>query len=268
MKSACSIFEPHFSYIHRVLNKFYPLVKSPLFAGATYSDLFIWRNDKNWRTFFRLVDISALFSDTDQYSSSALLIINSMEGKELRRIELNLSKHDFELLDLSCFLNDINDSLGTFCIFHDYTPSSLTDLGCSLTERGYVAYSYKGEPLLAYVHGNFDAVSRDRSDQIIYQMSSLPIERNFQIQYCIDSQYQTEIIFTNPTPVNQSVAVYGISGSGEINIVASFDIRKGGAFLFLPPSSESLLLYIKSKMALSRPLIFEFEEESLNVFHS
>ena len=40
-----------------------PLTKMPKYLGTPVSDLFVWRNSKDWNTFFELTDIAGMFDD-------------------------------------------------------------------------------------------------------------------------------------------------------------------------------------------------------------
>ena len=219
--------------IKTVINsRLFPLVKKPEYLGSPYSDLFVWRNNQEWKTYFRVLDIIELFGLDPSNANSCTLIIYSNEGKEINRIDINPKDHNFQLLDLSPYLSADCGEIGTFCCIQADTPMPLLQMGCSISDRGYVAYQNKKSNILSFVHGNFDAVSVTKDREIKYQMSSMIFNREFLIQFNFDKAKENQFVLTNPTSTHQHVQILGLNISGNKDIIGHINIKRGGCAVY------------------------------------
>lgn len=205
-----------------------PLTKHPKRKNAPISDLFLWRRGLEWKTFFDLTDIGALFLETEDIGKSDTFVSGSFEQypsqnpttdpESTVKIMLfnqsgqKFTEHDFLLLPfkrqqvaISDLAKDCEDDIGTFCVLHTETPRVIRQLGSNLAERGYVSYCYKNSPVRAYVHGNLDAVSTEESGQIERLGGSSILPRQYLLQHLLKETGFYELAVVNTTETRQEI---------------------------------------------------------------
>jgi len=173
------------------------LTKKPTDRRAKVSDLFMWRKDKDWRTFFELLDLPALFGSNDKHFVDVVFF--DQLGQEIAMHQLDLLHLGRQVLDLSTIITQLNteDELGTFAVFHSQVPESIAQSESWITERGYIGYQYKNAPLNSYVHGNYDAIAKtDLGMQLLGGESFL--KRKYQLQFVFLPSSSSEVAFVNP----------------------------------------------------------------------
>ena len=248
-----------------------PLTKIPKSSGVPVSDLFIWRNSDIWQTFFELTDISGLFLDDEKNAKrNVIFFFFDNQGVLLFKECLELIYNRRQTIDLSVFLSKSKCTLGTFCVFHSYTPRVISDLGSFIAERGYVSYVYNRASLRTYVHGNLDAISLspDNCMEMLGANGFLP--REFMLQHELLGPALYEINLVNASSKVQHLSCNILSTqSGEILDIQKAILLPRGAHMFqvIIDQSASARIVIKSHLVMARPLVFRIKNQKMDVFH-
>lgn len=246
-----------------------PLTKKPSERNVPVSDLFVWRNSKDWKTFFELVDIFGLFEETDSKNRYVTIVFYDCNGNKIIDRNFNLVPDVRTTLDFSDILAVFSESYGTFCVFHSETPDTVTTLGSFLAERGYVSYRYKDSPLRSYVHGNLDAVAYSKHHDIESLGSTSILSREYRLQYQLSANIQYEIAIVNSCNKSMSVSCVVLSENGDLYNSENTVVAEKGSTVF-PVSIEKSGVYrvlIKSKFVMARPLVFCIDGTNIDVFH-
>ncbi|AKR43483.1 hypothetical protein [Methylophilus sp. TWE2] len=245
-----------------------PLTKQPSIAGSPVSDLFLWRCNRDWETFFELIDISAMFGARQPVPNVAKIMFFDAAGIMLRIKEIELIPNQRKTLKISDFLSENDGEVGTFCVFHMVTPDVISHLGSFLAERGYVSYQYRDAPLRSYVHGNLDAVSLNGSRLEMLGGCSW-LKRRYALQYQFIPNNDYELAIANPTDKKQHIKLTLFDMDNKQVFVDDAHIAPGGVHLtaFDKLQSSPTLLSVESKMIMARPSIFKIKNDVLDVFH-
>jgi hypothetical protein len=250
-----------------------PLTKMPVNAEHAISDMFVWRNSENWKTFFELTDIAGLFiEDRDESSEERYVTIQffNVSGKKIHEEHVQLKSNKRLTLDMSKYLGYISDEIGTFCIFHSYIPLAIKDLNSYITERGYLSYKYKDAPLRSYVHGNMDAVQIDEHKRVDTLGGVSFLEREYRIQHEFLALRNYELLFVNHTKKVQSIrcALEGLHNGEFKEVIEQKVVPMGVAkFELYCPEACSYRVIIMSNMVMARPLVCRIHDDKLDVFH-
>jgi hypothetical protein len=244
-----------------------PLTHLPAVAGAPVSDLFVWRNSEEWETFFELTDLPALFAGRDGAGGHVTLVLFDTAGEPFfnKTVEIKPGRRSIALSEL---ISSRFGSVGTFSVFHAYTPQSLQELGSHLAERGYVSYRHRGAQLRAYVHGNLDAIAH-LPDQSLQLLGGRSIRRReYNLQHTLSMQGFYELGIVNPTPKKQRIVCQTLSKSGTLVESQFVDLSPRGSHLFrVAPKSAQQRIVISSHLVMARPLVFQIQNQSMDVFH-
>jgi hypothetical protein len=246
-----------------------PLTLRPRLSGELISDLFVWRSNDDWQTFFELIDIPSLFEDgcTSRYIN---IVFFDANGRQLldKRIALDANKR--QTLNVSSIIGQSYGELGTFAVFHEATPQDITGLDAHLAERGYVSYCYRNAPLKAYVHGNLDAISKAEHGALQLLGGIGFLRREFHLQHKIEPGVVYEFGLVNPSAQRQKCLCKLISTSSKREIgLTEFELDPGGAQLFSMQTKDfsNARLIIRSRMIMARPLVFRIHNQIMDVFH-
>ncbi len=248
-----------------------PLTQKPKVTGVPVSDLFVWRNSDEWKTFFELTDLPGLFVDQEKMPERyATICFFDGSGTLFLEKRLDLHLNQRQTLDLSLFVSELKCSFGTFCVFHSHTPQVVSDLGSFITERGYVSYRYNGAPLRAYVHGNLDAICQlpDMSRQLLGSRSFLA--REYRLQHELTGPAQYEIAMVNPSYRQQRIYCHVQSTqNGEVLDAQEVTLRPGGSHVFpvKMEQTDTARIIIGSHLVMARPLVFRINNNRMDVFH-
>jgi hypothetical protein len=248
-----------------------PLTQIPRPSGVPISDLFIWRNSEDWKTFFELIDISGLFVDReDTCERYVTLVFFDSDGILFLEERLKLIRNQRQTIDLSGFISKSESPVGTFCIFHSHTPEMVTRLGSYITERGYVSYCYKGAPLRAYVHGNLDAIALQSANSLELLGSTSLRAREYRLQYALQGPALYELAIVNPSSRDQHFYCQVFSTlNNEILEIQEIQLRPRGSYVFLIQIKQSQIarIIISSHLVMARPLVFRINNRKMDVFH-
>jgi len=245
-----------------------PLTLMPLVLGTPVSDLFIWRNSEEWETFFELTDLPALFAGPDNPGCTVTLIFFDTAGRSFKEKIVEIQPVRRQTLSLSEIIGSTHGSVGTFSVFHTHTPQALKALGSNLTERGYASYRYRSAPLRAYVHGNLDAIARlpDKNLQLLGGQSIM--RREYNLQHTLAPLRSYELSIVNPTPKRQRIVCQALSTNGKQIDAQIADLLPGGSHLFsVVPAQVNQRVVISSHLIMARPLVFQIQDQRMDVFH-
>ncbi|MES2400018.1 MAG: hypothetical protein V4573_08525 [Pseudomonadota bacterium] len=246
-----------------------PLTRLPALANASISDLFVWRSSQEWQTFFELIDIPSLFEDNSLPRHVTLVFFDG-SGRRISEQKVDLKANYRQTLNISSIVGRAYGETGTFAVFHLKTPSSVTQLGSFIAERGYVSYRYRGAPLRAYVHGNLDAIARGAGGKLQLLGGGSFLRREYSLQHELQPGAVYELGMVNPTPAAQRCICKLISvSSGKIMGVQVVNLPPGGIQLVpvRADKSEPVRLVIQSHLVMARPLVFRIQNLKLDVFH-
>ena len=248
-----------------------PLTKNPTTLGVTISDLFVWRNTEEWKTYFELIDIPSFFENVQPNTNSAVTIcFFDSEGAEFRRVEVEPLKLQRLTLNLADYLSAQDGEFGTFSVFHSHTPGSVSRLGSFLAERGYLSYLYKDAPLRSYVHGNMDAITLNRGGNLEMLGGSSFLERSYNMQLEIVCGSRYELVIANATS-NRQFIICEVMSAGGVDVTTKFEkeLKPRGSHTFVVSSEdgESRRVRICSHMVMARPLVFKIGKQKMDVFH-
>jgi len=241
------------------------LTQTPSNPHAVISDLFVWRCDQDWNTYFELLDLVSLFGERGQHQVAVVFFDD--EGGQFYRQPVDLIGLHRQVLDVSKILSALEclpSNYGTFCVFHQQSPSEVLNSEVFLTERGYISYQYKNAPLRSYVHGNLDAID----DSLTPLSGSSLLNRTYNLQYLLEPGKQYEVVLTNASGSDKKVVFKIISFDRKTHMNRRITLKSKQAFVLpvkgLPGSSR---LIIKSKMIMARPAVFCFDGGNMDVSH-
>jgi len=241
------------------------LTNRPANPQAVISDLFVWRYSQDWSTYFELLDIASLFGDDEQHQID-IVFFNEVGSEFYRQsIELDgLCRQTLNVTNILSTLDKLPSDYGTFAVFHQQTPSGVSENGSFIAERSYVSYQYKGLPLRSYVHGNLDAID----DMLTPLGGSSFFNRQYNLQYLLEPNKSYEVALVNASPSNKKVMSEVVSFGGKTQIKKNIILNPMQTFVLpitnLPSHSQ---LIIDSKMIMARPIVFCFDNEKIDVFH-
>ena len=244
------------------------LAPAPGNADAVFSDLFIWRKSAEWETFFELVDMPRLFSESGVSACSVSLVFFDKDGRAFLNKTLTPVPNARNFLNISKLIDCEVGEHGTFSVFHDATPDNLKVFGSYLAERGYVSYRYREAPLRSYVHGNFDAIAHfaDKSRQLMGGDGLR--RREYHPQLLLDDQNVYEFLVVNTTSKLQKVVFETRTKEGSLCNTRVTQVQPGGNDLFkLVPEHREERIVIISRLIMARPLVFRIQDKKMDVFH-
>ncbi len=242
-----------------------PLTKIPDFSRSRISDLFVWINSKEINTFYEFMDLPSLFENKNSIEKSFFnLMIFDKYGELIKNLEIPVLYGERIVINLNDHLKNISDEIGTFSIFHQKTPEEIQNLGSFISDRGYVKYYSKKLDIFKYVHGNLDAISYDDNDIKNLGVNSF-LSRKYFIQCKIEKENKYRFYLVNFTNKIQNYSLYSYKNNKIINRITIKP--RGCGFSEYKCNSDNEILYIKSKLVMSRPLIYSEKNNDLDFFH-
>lgn len=243
----------------------------PSSEDAAISDLFLWRVDENWGTYFDLVSIPNLINhNSESVLSCATIHIFNSTGNHILKKRIELSGTRRVLLDIKDLLGKEDNSYGTFCIFHDTACDGLRAFKSHIAERGYLSFSYQKSNIRSYVHGNFDAVALVEGKKIEFLGNQFIWNRKYNLQ-CIlnlEKKYEVILIGTCAKPIKYEIQLFDIE-SGIL--LDKKEIKLAPAEVFIYKSPKKSLKYarviITSHSIMARPIVLNYQNRGVNIFH-
>ncbi len=242
-----------------------PLTKVPDLSKSRISDLFVWINSSEIKTYYEFMDLPSLFEKDNLNKNSFFnLMLFNKYGETLKNIKIPVVYGERIVINISDYLENINDEIGTFSIFHQNTPKEIQNLGSFISDRGYVKYYSKKLEIFKYVHGNLDAISFDDANITNLGVNGF-LSRKYFIQCKIEKESNYKFYLVNYTKKNQ---VFTLRSLNDKNIISNIEIKPRGCGYFEHKCEiQNELLYIKSKLVMSRPLIYSEKNSDLDFFH-
>jgi len=245
------------------------LVQSPSSIDSAVSDLFIWVCDKEWNTFFELIDTFGLFENEPAHVT---FHIYDKNGKTLDKHDIELNIHNKITIDVSNLLPKNSGNYGTFSVFHKSTPTSIFQNNSFISERGYTGYQYKSSSLLGFVHGNHDAIAYNRTTRETELLSSSSFfRRDFNLQYLFESEPKYFIGIVNNSRVDQNIKLRLVNNKEQSRVMHYNEFKlkpKGVHFCTLQLNNgEKGRAIINSKLIMSRPIVIKIIGKNMDIFH-
>ena len=258
-------------------SKYAPIsAKKPNYKEYTFSDLFFWRARGNWETEFDLIPYTDLINPENQNKRKENLIkllILSKNGKIINQEVLHINRFKKNTFKISDYLPNFieENDYGNFLIFHKYHQNRNNLIEGFIAERGYVKYNYKKKDIFSYTHANLDAISADFNkidlNLFTYTKSTL-LKRTYRVQYLFRKDNNYEIILSNPTKRIQNYEIIYFNKNMELILTKKIMICSLGIRIIESPCLDSgYYIFIKSKIPMSRPSIFKYENNLVDVFH-
>ena len=247
-----------------------PLTYKPDLINSVVSDLFIWRNSDDWKTFFDLTNFYSIFTAKKTKKELISVIFFNSEGCEISRADFRIEPFKKNTIDLSSYLKSTDNAYGTFAVFHKNDYSKLLPLGSYVSERGYVSYKHVSSSIRMYTHGNIDAIASNNNNsiQMLGGKSFLLREYNLQTLVTVESSYS--LIVTNPTNKSQIVNCALISSvSKKVIKRLRAKIHSRGCFIFEFKIDKKINAFfsIQSYIVMARPIVFRLHKDYFDVFH-
>lgn len=254
-----------YNFISKYVYNANGLTKIPNHLNTSISDLFIWRKDNDWDTFFELLDIQHLVNPIFPYlpTKKVKFIFFNNLGNLIFETFYNYEQNGRNTINISNILPENILGYGTFSCFHlDVKP---TETDSYITERGYSGFIRKTHIHKSYLHGNIDAIALDENNN--YEMLANYNKRTYiyKLQYELKKGYNYDVFLTNSTNRKQNIKVN--FNFNEYNQKFSLNVRE----VFLKQISfnqeNTLKMEIESNIYMARPIIFRYHDNSLDVFH-
>jgi hypothetical protein len=266
--------------IKKILSKFMqavwslqPLIHKPKNPSTQISDLFVWRNSSEWKTYFDLMDIPGLFDQSSEKGSVTIFLFDS-DGIMLLKDSVDLLPNQCKRIDLSIYLdkasqkNNIGQQ-GTFSVFHSRIPTIVQDLDSFISERGYVSYTYKNSKLRSYVHGNLAGVALTNNTTYLISGSSI-FYREYRLQHQLFGPALYELVIVNSTQKDKNV-IFIVKSSNSNKLLKEYKVRLKSSEVTIFPikliEGEVVRVIIKSRIVMARPLVFRVCNNQMDVFH-
>jgi len=243
------------------------LTKIPSYSQATISDLFLWRKDSDWSSFFELLDIKYLINPNDDINreSSAKFIFFDRFGEKILEKDIYYSNDGRNTINISNILPESINGYGTFSCFHIISNTYLSETKSFFAERGYCGYSRNDNKCKSYVHGNLDAVAYNNSKiEMLGNYNKRTYFYNLQYEFLTGINY--EIIITNPTR-NKQIITLNFTNLNEFDEIFTLNPRGSLVKKIFFKENTKIRLIVKSNIYMARPIIFRYHDNSLDVFH-
>ena len=256
-----------FYFINRV---FQPITFKPN-LNSSVSDLFFWRNDSGYKTYYELVDVLSLINTHNKCSVFLLVIFNS-SGDIINKVKVTLKNYQKKSICINDYLSSPN-KFGTFAVFLLNQNLTFDEYNKPIffSERGYLSISRNDSDLKHYAHGNLDSISYDKSNSKIHYLAGLSfLRKEYRVQFLFAKNTSYKIILINGSFLKQNFYLYvkrNNNSSSDFIEFSSVKIKKGGLSIIDINLDYDFILKINSRLVMARPVIIK-EGAILDVFHS
>lgn len=249
---------------------FQPLsYRAPGSNTGNVSDLFPWRADNGLETIFHLVNLRFLIEGTHTDAGARFVLFDESGDQVLDRF-IPYTNVTNSLVSVTGMAPSLAGKFGVFAVFHVFSHCDLAIThGSTVSERGYVGYRYGGSQLIDYVHGNLDAIYRDRTGRFVMLGGKSWLPRLYSCQHVVQVDQTFEYFLVNPSDESQAFKVSASCiGGGEI-MVSKFRLKPRGSRVirYTNTSTEPRKIRINSRLVMSRPVVFEYDDSTADVFH-
>lgn len=240
----------------------------PFQSKASISDLFVWRVDENWSTDFQLFNISSFLYPEEKPSEVCDVFIFDDQGNILKKITLTLQAFEMKTLRIRDLIHQ--KGMGCFSIFHySSVIKKIANHNSHLTERGYAAYSRKGDELKSFCHGNLQALSKTTQTNHKQVVGTSLETSHYYPQLTFSDCDEFELIFTNPTFSKKNVLVECYDYKNNFLRKVDADIPAMGCHVFRINNQDKHIHTIKNSghIVMWRPVIFKNYQTHFDVMH-
>jgi len=244
----------------------------PIDGKSIISDLFVYKIENGWNTFFELLNYSRILDlkTLNDFNYEITIKFFNSSGVFLKDFKTKSSIFFRSTLDIKKIANDLEIfKNGTFSVFHHYESNKTIHSKGFLTERGYIGYYNKNiSPIKSYIHGNFDALSLNSKGQVKLLGTYSFFTKRFNLQHELDKRYNYDIVLVNTTPSKQKIE-FELHQKGTVEFIKKI-IPSKGYYEFNKLNNKidsNSRLIIKSKLYLARPILFKYMDTSFDVFH-
>lgn len=216
--------------------------------GISYSDGFFWRLDDNFKTIVRFSNIINFYF---KKKSSIQIYFYDNKNNFLNFINLNSDKIHEEIYITRDIVN--NKKFGVFYIFH----KSNEKIDSIIRNSCYVGFSYK-KSIFSFIHGNTFSTKTLMSSKSKEIKSGVMATSIFRKNYFIQNSFQNsrvEIMLQNSSNKTQEIFINKYKAK----------LPQGHTELIGIKNDE--IIQINSNCYLLRPIIFEYNNDYLNVYH-
>jgi len=226
----------------------YPKYAQPV----SISDSFPWRTSNGFHTVFRFSDLLREYFNV--FGSTAIVEIFDEKNCLLKRLifdDLSLSNELLVNQDL------LDGHAGYGCFYIYQTSEKELNADFRIKHRSYVGFSLNNQ-LPSFIHGNIQTRYMDiRSGKIRKDLIQQSLRKqNYRIQNYFKNLDKVEFFFINPLSKKISFTVNNLNFS-----------LKGGASMIVDLSGERDI-QITSNIFIFRPIIFEYKNDFVNVYHA
>jgi hypothetical protein len=245
------------------------LTRVPSFSNSVISDLFIWRKNRDWKTFFELLNINNLINADNQGldGDSATFVFYDEKGFEIgsKKVPVKLGR---QTIDIGEHIPTGYEGWGTFACFHDQFSPSVSQYGSFIAERGYSGYEWNNTGAKGYVHGNLDAIAKSESG-IELLGTSWRKKLKYNVQHELVGPANYEFALVNPTNKIQKIEfVIKETTLGTVfSEVVSLSPRQSIIKTVKVQFQEKFQITLSSHLYMARPVVFRLQEYSMDVFH-
>lgn len=220
--------------------------------SVSISDAFLWRTDNNFVTKFKFTDLLNFFFN-DKNSIIEIFFYNNRNELILTKTLKN-PKIVNEIIINKKMLNGI-EGYGSFYIFHKSKSNDIVNE--VIRNSCYSGYSLDGN-LASYVHGNTPTIAKSIKNKKIYfnfSKSLLFGKSVYKIQNSFKDFDKTELCFINPMKKKLIMDINNIRIVLKENCTLIYKITNEGE------------CSIKSNCSFIRPIIFNYKNEYIDVYH-
>lgn len=246
------------------------LTVKPRRSDSVVSDLFIVREDENWKTEFEVLNINAIIAgDFGNFTGRNLKFhFFTAKGRKVKTYEMKFDERPRQTVQLSNLISGLDSPPATFAVEHP-NCLSVDDLeGSHVADRGYTGYEFKNLGVKGYVHGNLDAVEI-HGERVSPIGNSGFFQRYYTVQHVLKGPAIYEFAFTNPTSKVQVIQPQLTFCDGLWLDREAFAIESLGASIFRVEIQveQKAIARFRSKLYLARPVVFRSTDTNMDVFH-
>jgi hypothetical protein len=255
------------------LSGMFSMTAMPKDPDAVISDLFPFRIEQEWNTYFELINIPAILDpNKGNHKNLVNFIFFDQNGKKSFEMSFaveGIFRNTISIKDI--LVKEGISANGTFACFHTGCPEWVKANSGFLAERGYSGYQNDQiSPTRSYVHGNLDAIAKDRNGWLLMLGTSHWKKREYHLQHELTGPALYELAFVNTSKSKQKLSIVSISTIDQ-RVISSeaIDVPSKGVRWWKREieSSCSLRIKISSHLNLARPVVFRSTQISFDVFH-
>ena len=249
------------------------LTAVPKDPDAVISDLFPYRIEQGWNTYFELLHVPALLDPNNcKENNSANFVFFDVQGKKIFEFDIDTKGIVRNTISIKEVLNKAGIvANGTFACFHTGSPQWVKGNSGFLAERGYTGYQNKTMSLTrGYAHGNLDAIAKSEDGNLSMLGTTHWKKRKYCLQYELSGTAVYELFFVNTSKSTRKLLIDVISvKTGQIieNEIINIPSKGVGCLERKVEMNDSIKIVINSHLNLARPVVFRSNENSFDVFH-